>query len=174
MRYFGKNDCFLVADYLGRIMQGIGFIMLIPLFVSIIYNEANHIQFMLSASFSMVLGGLFRIATPSDKNIRLKHGMIIATLAWGWAAFAGALAMMQVPQITFVDALFENMSAWTGSGMTLFANVEVLPHSILFLRSLEQWFGGIGIVILVVLVLLRPGTAASKLYKSPYFLLEKK
>lgn len=166
MRYFGKNDCFLVADYLGGIMQGIGFIMLIPLFVSIIYNEPHHISFMLSASLSMVLGGLFRIATPSDKNIRLKHGMIVATLAWAWAAFAGALAMMQVPHLNFIQALFENMSAWTGSGMTLFSNVEILPHSILFLRSLEQWFGGIGIVILVVLVLLRPGTAASKLYKS--------
>jgi trk system potassium uptake protein TrkH len=121
---------------------------------------------MLSAGFSMVLGGLFRVATPSDKHIRLKHGMIIATLAWAWAAFAGALAMINVPHLTFIQALFENMSAWTGSGMTVFSNVEILPHSILFLRSLEQWFGGIGIVILVVVVLLRPGTAASKLYKS--------
>lgn len=166
MRYFGKNDCFLVADYLGGIMQGIGLIMLIPLLVSVIYHEPNYISFMISASFSMVLGGLFRIVTPSDKHISLKHGMIIATLAWAWAAYAGAIAMMDISQLTFVDALFENMSAWTGSGMTLFSNVEILPHSILFLRSLEQWFGGIGIVILVVLVLLRPGTAASKLYKS--------
>lgn len=166
MRYFGKNDCFLIADYLGGIMQGIGFILLIPLIMSLIYNEPNYISFMLPAAFSMVLGGLFRIVTPSDKNIRLKHGMIVAALAWGWAAFAGAITMMQITHINFISALFENMSAWTGSGMTIFPNVEILPHSILFLRSLEQWFGGIGIVIVVVLLLLRPGTSASKLYKS--------
>ena len=166
MRYFGKNDCFLVVDYLGGIMQGIGFILLIPLIMSLIYNEEHYVSFIIPASFSMVLGGLFRLSTPSDKNIRLKHGMIVATLAWGWAAFVGAIAMYLSLDINFIEALFENMSAWTGSGMTMFPNVEILPHSILFLRSLEQWFGGIGIVIVVALVLIRPGTAASSLYKS--------
>jgi trk system potassium uptake protein TrkH len=68
--------------------------------------------------------------------------------------------------IHFVDALFEKMSAWTGSGMTFFVNVEILPKSILFLRSLEQWIGGLGIVIIFIGILIRSGTAASRLYKS--------
>ena len=58
------------------------------------------------------------------------------------------------------------MSAWTGSGMTFFVNVEILPKSILFLRSLEQWIGGLGIVIIFIGILIRSGTAASRLYKS--------
>ena len=73
--------------------------------------------------------------------------------------------MMACLNIHFVDALFENMSAWTGSGMTFFVNVEVLPYSILFLRSLEQWVGGLGVVIIFIGILIRSGTAAARLYK---------
>ena len=61
---------------------------------------------------------------------------------------------------------FENVSAWTGSGLTMFNDVEVLPKSILFLRSLEQWIGGLGVVIIFISLLIKPGTSAFKLYKS--------
>lgn len=69
-------------------------------------------------------------------------------------------------KLGFIDAFFENMSAWSGSGYTIFKDVEILPHSILFLRALEQWIGGLGVVVMVIGILTRPGTVASKLYKS--------
>lgn len=68
--------------------------------------------------------------------------------------------------MSFVNAYFESMSAWTGSGLTMYLNVEILPKSVLFLRSLEQWVGGLGVVILVIGVLIRPGTTAARLYKA--------
>ena len=92
--------------------------------------------------------------------------MLISSFAWLWASMIGASIMTLSLDIPFVDALFENMSAWTGSGMTFFVNVEILPKSILFLRSLEQWIGGLGIVIIFIGILIRAGTAASRLYKS--------
>jgi len=92
--------------------------------------------------------------------------MMIAALAWLWAALIGSLIMMQATHINFLNAYFENMSAWTGAGMTIYANVEILPKSILFLRSMEQWIGGLGVVIVVIGILIRPGTAAARLYKS--------
>ena len=58
------------------------------------------------------------------------------------------------------------MYALTGNGMTMFANVEILPHSILFFRALEQWIGGLGVVVMVVSVLTKPGTVSAKLYQS--------
>ncbi|WP_255596578.1 potassium transporter TrkG [Methanobrevibacter sp. TMH8] len=58
------------------------------------------------------------------------------------------------------------MSAWTGTGFTFFGNVEILPKSILFLRSLEQWVGGLGIVIIMIGVLIHSGTPAFRFYKS--------
>jgi trk system potassium uptake protein TrkH len=98
--------------------------------------------------------------------MRLKHGMVISSLAWIWAGIVGAGIMMMCLDISFANAFFENMSAWTGSGLTIFNNVEVLPMSILFLRSYEQWLGGLGVVIIFIGVLIRNGTAASRLYES--------
>jgi trk system potassium uptake protein len=73
---------------------------------------------------------------------------------------------MYSTNIDFLNAYFESMSAWSGSGFSIYANVEILPKSILFLRSLMQWVGGLGVVIVVIGVLIRPGTAAARLYKS--------
>jgi trk system potassium uptake protein TrkH len=68
--------------------------------------------------------------------------------------------------IDFLNAYFESMSAWSGSGLSIYTDVEILPKSILFLRSLEQWVGGLAVVIVVIGILIRPGTAAARLYKS--------
>ena len=92
--------------------------------------------------------------------------MIIAAFAWLWAALMGSICLMYATDVSFLNAYFESMSAWTGSGLSIYLNVEILPQSVLFLRSLEQWVGGIGVVIVVINVLIRPGTTASRLYKA--------
>ncbi len=48
----------------------------------------------------------------------------------------------------------------------IYTNVQILPQSVLFLRSLMQWVGGLGVVIVVIGVLIRPGTTTSRLYKA--------
>ncbi|PKL67269.1 MAG: potassium transporter [Methanobacteriales archaeon HGW-Methanobacteriales-1] len=166
MKYFGKRDFFVVSEYLGGIMQGIGVVVLLPIIVSLIYGENNYISFIIPSAISITIGTLIKKIVPSGGSIRLKHGMIIAALAWLWAALIGSLVMIIGLKMGFVNAYFENMSAWTGSGLSIFLDVEILPKSILFLRSLEQWIGGVGVVIVVIGILIRPGTAASRLYKS--------
>ncbi len=166
MRYFGKKDFFVVAEYLGGIMQGIGVVILLPMIISLIYGENNYISFIVPSAISLTIGTLIKRIVPSGGSIRLKHGMIIAATAWLWAGLIGSFVMMLSLKMGFIDAYFENMSAWTGSGLSIFLDVEVLPKSLLFLRSLEQWIGGVGVVIVVIGILIRPGTAASRLYKS--------
>lgn len=73
---------------------------------------------------------------------------------------------MLATNIPPIDAVFESMSALTGTGITMFADVEVLPHSILFFRAFEQWIGGLGVVVMVISVLAKPGNVSSKLYQS--------
>ncbi len=147
-------------------MQGIGVVVLLPLIVALIYGESNYLSFIIPAAISLIIGGIIRRTMPPGNPLRLKHGMMIACLAWLWAALIGSFIMMLNLNIDFINAYFENMSAWTGSGLTIFLDVEILPKSILFLRSMEQWIGGLGVVIVVIGILIRPGTAASRLYKS--------
>jgi len=165
-KYLGKKDLLLIANPLGIIMQGIGAVVLIPLIIALIYNEANYLEFIIFGSFSIGLGSILR-RLPSDYNqLKLKHGMIIASVAWLWAALIGSFCLMYATNVDFINAYFESMSAWSGTGLSIYPDVEILPKSIQFLRSLEQWVGGLGVVIVVIGILIRPGTAAARLYKS--------
>ena len=166
-KYISKADLLVVLHYLGYIMQGLGIVLLVPILVALIYGEYIKVSaFLIPCFISFLLGTLFTKKLKKYDKLRLKHGMLISSFAWLWASLIGATIMTLSLDIHFVDALFENMSAWTGSGMTFFVNVEILPKSILFLRSLEQWIGGLGIVIIFIGILIRSGTAASRLYKS--------
>ena len=168
MRYINKNDLFIVMRNSGKIMMGIGILCLIPIIVDVIYLEFNLIGFLIPGLISIILGYAFTKIHEdySTKKMRLKHGMIISALAWLWASIVCGLVMFMVSDVSFINGAFESMSALTGSGVTIYQNVEALPHSILFFRSLEQWVGGLGIIVMIVAILTRPGTASSKLYQS--------
>lgn len=162
----GKKDFLLMANPLGIIMKGIGVVILIPIIVALIYGENTYIEFLSFGLLSIALGYILTKLPFDDRRLRLKHGMIIAAVAWLWAAFIGSLCLMYSTNIDFLNAYFESMSAWSGSGLSIYPDVEILPKSVLFLRSIEQWVGGLGVVIMVIGILIRPGTAAARLYKS--------
>jgi trk system potassium uptake protein TrkH len=146
-------------------MEGIGITVLIPVIVALIYQEYAAWTFILPGVFSIILGHTLK-KSIKIRDLKLKHGMIISALACLWAGIIGAFIMVLALDISFIDALFENMSAWTGAGFTILPNLEILPNSILFLRSLEQWVGGLGIIALITGLLLHAGTPIARLYQS--------
>jgi trk system potassium uptake protein len=164
--YLRKRDFFLIFKNLGTVIEGIGFVMLVPILIALIYGETDFGGYLISGILSISVGYIFRQSFQEKANLRLKHGMIIATFAWLWAALMGSICLMYSTDVSFLNAYFESMSAWTGSGLSIFTNVQALPQSVLFLRSLEQWVGGLGVVIVVIGVLIRPGTTASRLYNA--------
>ena len=168
MRYITKSDLIIVALNSGNLMIGIGVMCLIPLIFDLIYFEFNIISFVIPAAISILLGLFFRIYLKDyeSKKIRLKHGMILSSFAWLWASIIGGMVFMLATSIPPLDAVFESMSALTGTGITMFVDVEVLPHAVLFFRALEQWIGGLGVVVMVISVLAKPGTVSSRLYVS--------
>ena len=166
INYLSRQDIRIILHYLGYIMVGIGAILMVPIFVDLYYLEHSYLIGLVPPALSIGLGFLFAEKFNEYDKLKFKHGMFISSVAWLWAGFVGAIIMMLMLDISFIDAFFENVSAWTGSGLTMFNDVEVLPKSILFLRSLEQWIGGLGVVIIFISLLIKPGTSAFKLYKS--------
>ena len=164
--YLSRQDMKIILHYLGILMEGIGFILLIPVLVDFYYYEFIYPNGIISPLISIGLGFMLYEKFKQYDKLKFKHSMIISSLAWLWAGFTAAIIMALVIDISFLDAFFENISAWTGSGLTMFSDVEILPRSILFLRSLEQWIGGLGVVIIFISLLIKPGTSAFKLYKS--------
>jgi len=121
---------------------------------------------------------------------KMKHGMIIAAGGWFAVALFGALPFLLAAYVTptavtetFVPAgasyqssllyfrdplhaLFESMSGWTGSGLTMAVHEPSLPRAIQWWRSLIQWVGGVGVIVLTVSILARPGSGSYALYRS--------
>ena len=167
MRYIHKNDIYTVLHYSGQIMEAVGFMCLVPVIVDLIYGEANAHWYILVGLFSIVIGYLINQNIASEtKNIRLKHGMAISSFAWLWAALMGGITFELVTNIGILNGIFESMSALTGTGVTMYNDVEILPQSVLFFRAFQQWIGGLGVVLMIIGVITRPGAATMKLYKS--------
>ena len=148
-------------------MIGIGVMCLIPLIIDLIFFEFDVVSFIVPSAISIILGFLFvkYFDSYSSKRIRLKHGMMISSFAWLWAGIIGGLVITLATNIPIIDGIFESVSALTGTGITIFENVEALPYSILFFRALEQWIGGLGVIV-VMLRFIMPGSISSKLYQS--------
>ena len=122
-KHISKADLLIVLHYLGYIMQGLGIVLLVPILVALIYGEYIKVSaFFIPCFISFILGTVFTKQFKNYNKLRLKHGMLISSFAWLWASLIGASIMALSLDIHFVDALFENMSAWTGSGMTFFGN----------------------------------------------------
>lgn len=169
MRYINKNDLLIIVKNSGWLMIGIGVMCLVPILVDLMYLEFNAIGFLIPGLISIVVGlictqVLNRYA--AIKKIRLKHGMIISSLSWLWACIICGLALHLVTGINIIDAAFESMSALTGSGITIYSDVEVLPHSVLFFRAFQQWIGGLGIIVMIMSFLIKPGSVSSTLFQS--------
>ena len=168
MRYIHKQDLLIIARNTGYLMIGIGLMCLVPIIIDLIFVEYTALGFIIPASISMITGLIF-IRTLENYNIskmRPKHGMIISALSWLWACIICGLVLYFVTDIHIIDAVFESMSALTGSGITIYSDVESLPHSILFFRAFQQWIGGLGIIMMIISFLIKPGTASYTLYQS--------
>ncbi len=168
MRYINKTDLLIIARNMGLLMIGIGIMSLIPIIVDLIYLEFNSMGFLIPSLVSIFLGfiSIKVLDKYSINKIRLKHAMIVSSLSWLWAGIVGGLIFQAVTGLNIVDGIFESMSALTGSGITIYPDVESLPHSVLFFRGFQQWIGGLGIIVMIISVLTKPGTISSKLYQS--------
>lgn len=146
----------------GSYCQVLGTILLIEaaavifcLPVSLIYSEPVW-PFVISAGICIITGGAlwFLGRRPDQGQINNRETYLIVTSAWLVISIAGALPYLIGKTIpSFVDALFESASGLTTTGASILTDVEALPHSILFWRSMTHWIGGIGIIVLVILVL---------------------
>jgi len=127
-----------------------GLFMLSSAGVSLLYNEHAASSFLYSAIIT-VLTGLI-VFTPlrnEEKIYGNKEGYIIVTGIWLLYSFFGTLPFILSGSITsFGDAFFESISGFTTTGATIITDIESIPHGILFWRSLTQWLGGMGIIII--------------------------
>ena len=145
----------LILRILSRILliETFAFLFCIP--VSLIYKESIS-PFIFSAAISLALSGLFFLAGKDSDTDKFSNrdGYLSVVISWIVFSLLGTLPYILSNTIpAFIDAFFESTSGFTTTGSSILRDVEILPYSILFWRSLTHWFGGIGIIALVIVVL---------------------
>jgi len=161
----GKHhgDLKIILQSLGMILIIIGVLTVIPLLVAAFYNE-DLMPFFLVSVIPMVFGMLAVRFIHPDTEFQARHAAISAALTYLIISFLGAIPFTYYG-MGILDAFFEAMSGWTTTGLTMIADVEVLPRSLLFWRSFIQWLGGVGIIVLL-LTILTTGRAGLRLYQA--------
>ncbi|AMQ56656.1 TrkH family potassium uptake protein [Algoriphagus sanaruensis] len=152
-----------------RIMGGllilIGVLMLPAVTISWIYQE-NSLPILISATISLFIGlFLFFFIEKQDELIRKREGYLIVTLSWVFMTGFGMLPFILSKEITsFSDALFETVSGLTTTGASILTDIEAMPKGLLFWRSMTQWVGGLGIIVLTVAIFPLLGIGGIELY----------
>ncbi|MFO7619692.1 MAG: potassium transporter TrkG, partial [Bacteroidales bacterium] len=123
--------------------------------VALIYSES--IFPFLWSSIIVLLPGLlmyFLVGASLSEKVSLREGYMNVAVSWLLLALLGTLPYLFSGTVTgFINALFETMSGFTTTGATVISDVEILPKSILFWRSLTHWIGGVGVILLVIVIL---------------------
>ncbi len=139
----------------------------VPLVVAVIYREWEMILPMISVPIILFLLGTFLARVPRrEREAPLSAALMAVALIWLIIALVSALPFCLGLGVPYLDAVFEAMSGWTDTGLTMMRSVEDLPRTLLFWRSLMQWLGGIGIVAFTVAMASRTGLTQFRLYRS--------
>ncbi len=157
-----------VGWLLGVVWSSLGGILLVPLLLSLARDEPWQ-PFALTVA-ATVAGGAFLLITLRNAERSLDHrstflavtliGLSLCTLG------AFPLALYQTPHFSLVDALFESTSGFTTTGATVLSGLDGMPHSLLLWRSIMQWLGGMGMVILGVAILPLLGVGGMQVYRA--------
>ena len=141
-----------VLYVIGYLLSALSIILCIPAGVDAFYGDNQWQSFTFASLISLFFGIILILANKSDDlSINLKQAFLLTTLSWVFIAIFGSLPFIFSDlELSFTDALFESMSGITTTGSTVLSGLDNLPHGILIWRSLLQWIGGIGIVVIAI------------------------
>ncbi len=157
----------LIFNILGLISKYIGIMFIIPVVCAILLKETNHIlPFLISMIIAIITGYLFSIKKVEQKEIdNIRKSESLTTVFFAWILFA---LICSIPYLfydfSFTNALFEAMSGVTTTGATIIVDFSLYPKTLFFFRSLTQWFGGMGIVVLFIAVLPKISVAGRQMF----------
>ncbi len=162
------SDWRVVTYYLGLILMIFGTANYAPAIVAIIAWDKVSALYFITGTLMIALGYALHTLGHGveDKSLRFCDAAMITTLSFLVPALANAL-IMWISSYDFVNALFESISGITTTGLSMY-KASSLPPVFVFARAWLQWLGGLGIVILTLSLLARPGTATYRLFSTHF------
>ncbi|MCP4461083.1 MAG: TrkH family potassium uptake protein [Cytophagales bacterium] len=141
--------------------------MLLCIPFTLIEHEGDIVAITLSAGITGITGAILFWLTKEDarKELMKRDGYLIVTLGWLILTLFGTLPYLlsgAIPDPS--NAFFESMSGFTATGATILEDIESVHKGILFWRSLTQWIGGLGMIVLAVAILPLLGIGGMQLF----------
>ena len=124
----------------------------VALYYNINYGETDFLSLLIPSLMTMLTGLiLYFIGRNAKKNLRKEDNYLIVTLTWIILTAFGMLPYLISGALDNIsDAVFETMSGFTTTGSTVMTNIDSQPHGILLWRSVTQWLGGLGVIVLTM------------------------
>jgi len=149
----------LLIKYIGALTMGIGTFLLLPLLILFFYPEEviYLTDFLVPSIFCLIIGFLAWKLTSYKKEVALslKEGGIIVLISWIIAIGASAAPFVITGDLNITQAIFEATSGWTTTGLSV-VDVTKAPRIFLLWRSIMQFFGGVGLVVVMLSSVLHP------------------
>ncbi len=156
-----------ILNALGIILFSLGFIVLSPALVALLYRDYLSIPpFAAACCSSVAIGLLCRryggFACDFDQ-LRRTEAMLIVVLAWIMASGISTIPYLFYG-LPLIDACFEAVSGITSTGSTILQDFSAYPKAFFFWRSLSQWVGAMGIIVLFVAILPQFAIAGRRMF----------
>lgn len=156
-----------VLNILGLLIFGLGAGMLLPAVVDVAARNPDWQSFVISALFTSMTGLLLAISCSGHLGevLNIRQAFLLTALAWVALPAFGALPFLSLG-ISYADAVFESVSGFTTTGSTVLAGLDGLPPGLLLWRSVLQWMGGVGIIVMALVLLPYLQVGGMQLFKT--------
>lgn len=144
----------LTFQILGGLLLSLAGVLLLPIPFALAFHDGQTWVFATSAAITASVGFALFKGISAQGELGLREGFGVVSLSWASFAVFGALPYLiggSIPAVT--DAVFEAASGFTTTGATILTRIADLPPSMLLWRSLTQWLGGMGIIVLTIAIL---------------------
>lgn len=159
----------VVTNIVGSLIIISGVLMSLAIPISIFYKSDDLMPLISSSVITLLVGLGVKYSTRHHKNdeVRKRDGYLIVALGWIAMTFVCSLPYVLSGAIpNYTDAFFETISGLTTTGATILNDIEIMPKGILFWRSMTQWIGGMGIIVLTIAILPLLGVGGMELFAS--------
>jgi trk system potassium uptake protein TrkH len=153
----------LTLHIIGSFLKYFALAYIVPLVTALYYGEEKWHIYLYALLLTLGIGLILEFRFKTEKVIERADGFTIVAFTWLLIPLLGTLPYVFLG-LGFLDAFFETMSGFTTTGATILKVVEELPKSALLWRSLTQWLGGMGVILLFISILPRLGVGGSQLF----------
>jgi len=161
-----REDHLVIGKYTGKVIVGVGLLMVIPLVTSIAFAEWDTaVDFVISMMACFVFGFGTQLMCRTEKDLAWSHGLVVASGSWIWATIIGALPhYLSGHEGNYLDAMFDVMSGYTTTGLYLLQDIDHISYGLNMWRHLLTYAGGQGIVVIALTFLFKGTAGAYKVY----------